>query len=65
MKVQELNRDQLCELKQNYYCDELFGNESVSYGELSEVDELVSDGEVFAFYADVEFADDDFCCSVQ
>ena len=65
MKVQELTRDQLVELKQNYYCNELFENDGVSYGELADVDELVGDGEVFAFYADSEFAEDDFCCSAQ
>ena len=39
-------------------------NEGISYGELVG-DELVGDDEVFAFYAAVEFAEDDFCCSMQ
>lgn len=57
MKVQELNRDCIETLKQSYYCDR---NESVSYDELANIDNLVSDDELFDYYGGVEFTEDDF-----
>ena len=65
MKVNELSREQLTELKQNYLteiCDKRTGD-GVSYWELANVDELVSDKEVFDFYAGTDFVDEDFFCS--
>ena len=63
MDVRELNREQLTELKQNYYCHELHEDEGVSYGELAAIDELVSDEEVFEFYEGTSFCNDDFFCT--
>ena len=60
MTVMELNREQLTELKQNYYCNVVHENEGVSYEELIAIDELVSDEEVFEFYDGTYFVDDDF-----
>lgn len=61
MKVTELTRDELTELKTRYYTDLLDKRgESPSYGELSAIDELVSDEEVYQEYADVDFCKDDF-----
>lgn len=62
MKVKELNRQELIELKQNYYCNEL-GN-SASYGELADIDNIVTDEEIFNFYDYVDFVKDDFFCNV-
>lgn len=57
MTVYELNRDQLTELKQNYYTT-IYNN--VSYEELANIDNYVSDEEIYREYADYEFYDDDF-----
>lgn len=58
MNVRDLTRDELIELKQRYYTDHC--NDSPSYGELADVDALVTDEEVFEEYADVDFVEDDF-----
>lgn len=57
MKVQELNRNQLEELKERYYIER---NENVSYGELSNINNLVSDEEIFNEYGHINFVEDDF-----
>lgn len=57
MSVTELTRDQLIELKQHYYCGR---NESVSWGELAEIDNIVTDEEVFEEYGGTYFVEDDF-----
>lgn len=58
MNVRELTRAQLIQLKANYYDDK--HPEGVSYGELAEVDSLVSDEEIIAAYDGVDFVEDDF-----
>lgn len=60
LTVTELTRDQLTELKQRYYTER---NESVSYGELANIDELVTDAEIFEEYDYVNFVNDDFFCT--
>ena len=61
MKVTELTRDELTELKTRYYSDLLDQRgETPSYGEFSAIDELVTDEEVYQEYADVDFVKDDF-----
>lgn len=59
MKVTELSRDQLTELKERYYTER---NENVSYGELASINELVTDAEIFKEYDCVNFVEDDFFC---
>ena len=64
MTVQELNRDQLIELKQAYITaknDEV--GEGTSWGELVDADELISDKEIFAAYDCYDFGNDDFFCT--
>ena len=61
MTVYDLNRDQLIELKQRYYIENV--NEYPSYGELADVDNLVSDKEVYDEYACVDFTQEDFASS--
>ena len=52
MNVKELNREQLTELKQHYYMFDKFEDEiDVSYYELATINELVTDEEVFEYYA--------------
>lgn len=57
MKLQDLNREQIIQLKQNLYCEK---NENASYGELAEIDNLVSDEELKKEYGDTYFVDEDF-----
>lgn len=59
-----LNRDQLVELKQTMLCERMDRRgESPSYGELADVDETISDEEVYTFYAGFIFSPDDFFCT--
>ena len=62
MKVTELTRDELIELKQRYLMEqrEEAHEDEPSYGELSAIDELVTDEEVYQEYADVDFVEEDF-----
>ena len=60
MKVNELSRDQLIELKQ-FYLSQYHDN--ISYGELANIDNIVSDDEVYIEYDGIEFVNDDFMCS--
>lgn len=62
MKVTNLNREQLTELKQNYYCE---NNDNVSWFELATIDDLVSDEDIFEEYEEVYFTEDDFLSSMQ
>ena len=57
MKLQDLNREQIIQLKQNLYGER---NENASYGELAEIDNLVSDEELKEEYGDTYFVDEDF-----
>lgn len=57
MSVNELTRNQLIQLKQHYYFE---NNESVSWYELANIDELVSDEEIFEEYDYITFVEDDF-----
>lgn len=57
MSVYKLSNNQLIELKQHYLCEI---QENVSYGELCDADNIVSDEEIFSEYGNVEFSKDDF-----
>lgn len=57
MTVKQLNRDQLVSLKQQILTD---NGKDVSYGELADADNLVSDEEVFDRYEGVSFGEEDF-----
>ena len=64
MTVYELNRDQLTELKQNYYTQLLDERgESPSWGELANIDDYVSDETIQDVYFYDNFVNDDFFCS--
>ena len=58
MKAQELNREQLTQLKQHFYEEQ--HPEGVSWGELANIDDLVTDAECCTFYEGVDFVADDF-----
>lgn len=57
MSVYELSKNQLIELKQNYLCEV---QKNVSYGELCDADNIISDEEIFSEYGNVKFSKDDF-----
>lgn len=64
MKVTELNRDQLIELKQTLLTDRNNAQgKGTFYGELAEADSLISDEEVYEGYAGIDFSEGDFACS--
>lgn len=60
MTVYELNRDQLQELKARYYQE---AGEDLSYDELVNIDNLISDEEVYSYYGSYLFSPDDFASS--
>jgi hypothetical protein len=60
MSVEELPREALQELKQRYYAEKY--DEDLSYGELADIDDIVSDEEVFDEYGGTSFTEDDFFC---
>ena len=57
MTYKELNRDQILALKQNYLVST---QNNVSYNELAEADNLVSDEELEQEYKNVNFVEEDF-----
>lgn len=57
MEVRELNREQLIQLKQHFYCSK---HKSVSWGELVDIDSLVSDKKIFEEYENTCFCEEDF-----
>lgn len=66
MKVTELNREELTELKERYYMEKMEElGEGVSYGELASINELVKDEEIFKAYDHINFVKDDFFCNVK
>ena len=64
MTVRELSREELLELKSRYYTELLDRKgESPSYGELAQVETLVSDEEVYEEYDGIDFVKEDFFCN--
>ena len=57
--VTEVSRDEIIELKTRYYNEKVI----LTYGELVDIDSIVSDEEVFNYYSDVTFTKDDFFCN--
>ena len=71
MTVQELSREQLTELKEHYLVEldncgeleEVAGIDTISYGVLADIDEIVPDEVVFNHYDGIDFVEDDFFCT--
>lgn len=61
MTVYQLNRDELTELKQRYY-SKIHTN--ISYSEMTSIDTLVTDNEIYVEYSDTTFTLDDFFCDL-
>jgi len=65
LSVKDLTKDQRIELKQNYLTQKYSkSGKSPSYGELADVDNLVTDKELDDEYANTVFCNDDFMCSM-
>lgn len=61
MTVYELNNEQLQQVKANYYTNDLGEpNGPLSYRDLIDIDDIVSDDEVYDAYDGVVFTEDDF-----
>jgi hypothetical protein len=60
MSVRDLPREALQELKERYYAEKY--DQDLSYGELANIDDIVSDEEVFDEYDGTSFTEDDFFC---
>lgn len=61
--VKQLSKDELTELKQQYFLNKNNGSFDTSYVELAAIDELVTDQEVYNAYSDTLFVKDDFSCN--
>lgn len=62
MTVQELNRDQLIQLKQQMLMERMDAEgDSPSWGELADADSLISDEDVQSEFAGTMFTTGDFC----
>lgn len=64
--VRDLNWGELLELKERYldsYLAEVEGRGASDY-ELADVDRIVSDEDVFRYYEDVVFEEEDFACNL-
>ena len=59
MTLKELSEEQKLELKQAF----LTRDRDVSFGELADADELVTDEELEKEYGGTEFTQDDFFCT--
>ena len=57
MTVHELNRAQLIELKQ-YYLTET--RDAVSWGDLADADEIITDAVIYEYFSGCYFSPDDF-----
>lgn len=61
MTINELTPEQLTQVKQRYYTEkQAEKGEGVSWGELAQINELVTDAEIIAEYSGVNFIPDDF-----
>lgn len=61
MSIRELNPTQLEQVKQRHYIEKQeAADEPVSFGDLMQINELVSDEEIFDAYSGTVFAEDDF-----
>jgi hypothetical protein len=65
MTVQELDREQLIELKSMYLTEKNSEvGEETSWAEIAAIDDVISDKEIYDRYDGYTFSNDDFFCSV-
>ena len=58
MKISQLNVEQLEQVKVHYWTEK--NGENISYGEIANIDNLVSNEEIFEAYGHMDFTEDDF-----
>lgn len=63
--VKELTRDELIELKLDYYTGMIMEKEhrTPSYDEMADIDNLVDDAFIMNHYSHITFVDEDFFCN--
>lgn len=57
VSVEELNKEQLEQLKQHYYTEK---QENVSWEEIININDYVSNEEIIRAYSGINFVEDDF-----
>ena len=62
MKVTELNREEMTEVKERFIMGDL--QLPISQGELINIDDIVTDELMYLVYADTEFVEEDFFCNI-
>lgn len=64
--VQDLTRDELDELKQNYVCEVNEGAGTLTYwSDSAEAADTIPDEVLFEYYAGTNFYEDDFWCNIK
>lgn len=64
--VQDLTRDELDELKQNYVCEVNEGAGTLTYwSDSAEAADTIPDEVLFEYYAGTNFSEDDFWCNIK
>lgn len=64
--VQDLTRDELDELKQNYVCEVNEGAGTLTYwSDSAEAAATIPDEVLFEYYAGTNFSEDDFWCNIK
>lgn len=64
--VQNLTRDELDELKQNYVCEVNEGAGNLTYwSDSAEAADTIPDEVLFEYYAGTNFSEDDFWCNIK
>lgn len=70
MRISELSREQLVELKQNYLTqldnegtlEEIAGIKCLGWSDLANADDIVPDNVIFKNYKNTDFSPNDFSC---
>ena len=60
MTLNELNKNQILQLKQSYLCNVKYEDQGVSWGMLANADSIVSNKELEQYYGGIEFSENDF-----
>lgn len=63
MKVTELSKEELSELKQRYYLSKNI--KDISIDEIIRIDEIISDEEIIEKFSGINFVKDDFFCNIE
>ena len=62
MKIKELEKDKITVLKVKYLLEVVSPNESVDWNDIINIDEVISDSEIFNYYIGIEFNEDGSLC---